>query len=123
MWSIFFFFSSRRRHTRYWRDWSSDVCSSDLVEKLVSKPGIEALDVAVLPGRAPLDVGRLGPDRRDPALHGLGHELGAVVRANVPRHTAQDEQVGQDIDHVDGLELASHPDGQALVRDPSTSSG
>src|SRR3712207_26084 len=28
--SYFFFFSSRRRHTRYWRDWSSDVCSSDL---------------------------------------------------------------------------------------------
>src|SRR3712207_9457606 len=26
----FVFFSSRRRHTRYWRDWSSDVCSSDL---------------------------------------------------------------------------------------------
>src|SRR3712207_1688281 len=25
-----FFCSSRRRHTRYWRDWSSDVCSSDL---------------------------------------------------------------------------------------------
>src|SRR3712207_8080557 len=29
---IVFFFSSRRRHTRYWRDWSSDVCSSDLFE-------------------------------------------------------------------------------------------
>src|SRR5258707_3807557 len=28
---VLFFFSSRRRHTRYWRDWSSDVCSSDLV--------------------------------------------------------------------------------------------
>src|SRR5699024_11389376 len=28
----FFFFSSRRRHTRSKRDWSSDVCSSDLVE-------------------------------------------------------------------------------------------
>ena len=27
---IFFFFSSRRRHTRLVRDWSSDVCSSDL---------------------------------------------------------------------------------------------
>src|SRR5690606_28894793 len=27
----FFFFSSRRRHTRFSRDWSSDVCSSDLV--------------------------------------------------------------------------------------------
>src|SRR5690606_40381939 len=28
---FFFFFSSRRRHTRFSRDWSSDVCSSDLV--------------------------------------------------------------------------------------------
>src|SRR5687768_17921845 len=27
---FFFFFSSRRRHTRCSRDWSSDVCSSDL---------------------------------------------------------------------------------------------
>src|SRR5690625_8023786 len=27
---MFFFFSSRRRHTRWPRDWSSDVCSSDL---------------------------------------------------------------------------------------------
>src|SRR5438445_848586 len=30
LYCLFFFFSSRRRHTRYWRDWSSDVCSSDL---------------------------------------------------------------------------------------------
>src|SRR5690554_7294736 len=29
----FFFFSSRRRHTRCGRDWSSDVCSSDLLER------------------------------------------------------------------------------------------
>src|SRR5690606_4703164 len=29
---FFFFFSSRRRHTRFSRDWSSDVCSSDLPE-------------------------------------------------------------------------------------------
>src|SRR2546426_9583555 len=28
--SVFFFFSSRRRHTRLQGDWSSDVCSSDL---------------------------------------------------------------------------------------------
>src|SRR5690606_39827869 len=34
----FFFFSSRRRHTRFSRDWSSDVCSSDL--DLVA-PGVE----------------------------------------------------------------------------------
>src|SRR6266496_4523573 len=31
---FFFFFSSRRRHTRSLRDWSSDVCSSDLVAEL-----------------------------------------------------------------------------------------
>src|SRR5690606_6265582 len=30
----FFFFSSRRRHTRFSRDWSSDVCSSDLDENI-----------------------------------------------------------------------------------------
>src|SRR5207245_11163513 len=29
-----FFFSSRRRHTRCYRDWSSDVCSSDLPDQL-----------------------------------------------------------------------------------------
>src|SRR5699024_11901627 len=28
---LYFFFSSRRRHTRSKRDWSSDVCSSDLI--------------------------------------------------------------------------------------------
>src|SRR5690606_31943832 len=31
---LFFFFSSRRRHTRFSRDWSSDVCSSDLYWEL-----------------------------------------------------------------------------------------
>src|SRR5436305_14021514 len=30
---FFFFFSSRRRHTRCGRDWSSDVCSSDLARR------------------------------------------------------------------------------------------
>src|SRR5437660_8501072 len=33
-----FFFSSRRRHTRWPRDWSSDVCSSDLLPKRYSEP-------------------------------------------------------------------------------------
>src|SRR5699024_11854886 len=35
--SFLFFFSSRRRHTRSKRDWSSDVCSSDLRIKLCKK--------------------------------------------------------------------------------------
>src|SRR3712207_7504946 len=36
---VVFFFSSRRRHTRYWRDWSSDVCSSDLASFLQEDVG------------------------------------------------------------------------------------
>src|SRR5438067_10515764 len=32
----FFFFSSRRRHTRSKRDWSSDVCSSDLLQAMTT---------------------------------------------------------------------------------------
>src|SRR2546429_8669173 len=35
--SFFLFFSSRRRHTRCSRDWSSDVCSSDLVKNFPSE--------------------------------------------------------------------------------------
>src|SRR5256885_5364064 len=40
-WSSFFFFSSRRRHTRLQGDWSSDVCSSDL-------PNIDDRDVVLV---------------------------------------------------------------------------
>src|SRR5690554_7101050 len=36
---FFFFFSSRRRHTRCGRDWSSDVCSSDLLLKVNNGKG------------------------------------------------------------------------------------
>src|SRR5690606_18151675 len=42
LWNVFiffFFFSSRRRHTRFSRDWSSDVCSSDLNGKAVRFAG------------------------------------------------------------------------------------
>src|SRR5882757_3785080 len=42
---FFFFFSSRRRHTRYWRDWSSDVCSSDLLESIGTLAGGIAHDL------------------------------------------------------------------------------
>src|SRR5690606_39422288 len=38
-----FFFSSRRRHTRFSRDWSSDVCSSDLVTASLNNAGLMAL--------------------------------------------------------------------------------
>src|SRR2546422_10367534 len=44
----FFFFSSRRRHTRCSRDWSSDVCSSDLAPAAAARG---------LPGWRPLPAG------------------------------------------------------------------
>src|SRR5207253_6249545 len=40
----FFFFSSRRRHTRWPRDWSSDVCSSDLDYHNVIEAKLEKID-------------------------------------------------------------------------------
>src|SRR2546427_3263368 len=43
---FFFFFSSRRRHTIFDCDWSSDVCSSDLAQRL-SAPRTAALQVEV----------------------------------------------------------------------------
>src|SRR5207248_3461594 len=36
---LFFFFSSRRRHTRSYGDWSSDVCSSDLLSGRYARGG------------------------------------------------------------------------------------
>src|SRR5258707_6308960 len=50
---MFFFFSSRRRHTRYWRDWSSDVCSSDL-DTVV--PTVLHVHVANAPFGVPLGI-------------------------------------------------------------------
>src|SRR5206468_6994096 len=51
---LFFFFSSRRRHTRSDRDWSSDVCSSDLKE-IAGGPWIRA-SAAQSPCRGALEL-------------------------------------------------------------------
>src|SRR3712207_9438046 len=66
----FFFFSSRRRHTRYWRDWSSDVCSSDLLALGVALLGLECVDGEAecgIDGAHPLRVaaGQIVVDRHD----------------------------------------------------------
>src|SRR3712207_5195722 len=61
----FFFFSSRRRHTRYWRDWSSDVCSSDLVVDTIARAlGIKGEDS----GQPPLETLKQGLRHREMLL-------------------------------------------------------
>ena len=49
------------------------------VERLVAQAGIEAFDIAILPGASGRDVGGLGPDGGDPVLDSMCDELGAAV--------------------------------------------
>src|SRR5260370_14277984 len=76
-----FFFSSRRRHTRFKCDWSSDVCSSDLI---VSHDGIdhgaqkrhEGLDaIGFLASAEGLDVAGPLLEREVEDVHGLAQDL------------------------------------------------
>src|SRR2546428_7216559 len=61
-----FFFSSRRRHTRSDRDWSSDVCSSDLVTNSLSQDPASAIQLAHPMVKDSAEVQNLStlPDRR-----------------------------------------------------------
>src|SRR5215813_11549682 len=74
----FFFFSSRRRHTRCGRDWSSDVCSSDLLNGLLN--GNRALTRPA--PRVPVDLRELigrAAERVGVAVHGALGELIVAV--------------------------------------------
>src|SRR5437870_13890437 len=71
-----FFFSSRRRHTRWPRDWSSDVCSSDLLagprspftvtmkKKRSDRGPARSAPAAAAPGSIRSDERRVGKERR-----------------------------------------------------------
>src|SRR5262249_42339775 len=50
-----------------------------------------------------------------PVLHRLGDELRSVVGPDVSGNAPQDEQVGQNVDHIDRLELAGDTDRQAFM--------
>src|SRR2546430_16855398 len=52
-----FFFSSRRRHTRFDCDWSSDVCSSDL--SAISTQGVPGVEIAERVGYTVVQISRL----------------------------------------------------------------
>src|SRR5207249_9659066 len=78
----FFFFSSRRRHTRSKRDWSSDVCSSDL--------GSTCVRVQVPRDRPQVEPGPADEDRHAPLV---SREIGEHC-ANVPGEVC-DRKIGR----------------------------
>src|SRR2546430_10748206 len=57
---FYFFFSSRRRHTRFDCDWSSDVCSSDLADRgeLAPRSALQGLGSATGGQRKPVEQDR-----------------------------------------------------------------
>src|SRR6266446_9615570 len=65
--TLFFFFSSRRRHTRLQGDWSSDVCSSDLPHLARLEDGLEAALSRLRPGLLDELRGEIGPHDLEPA--------------------------------------------------------
>src|SRR5690606_41183137 len=88
---FFFFFSSRRRHTRFSRDWSSDVCSSDLITDLDLDEDITSLGLQVLA----LVVCKAGEDSASQMLR----ELKRIER-NLPNATtvvrSEERRVGKE---------------------------
>jgi hypothetical protein len=64
-------------------------CRSLAIQQLVAQAGIERSHVSILPWAAWRDGGRPGTHSCDPALHRLGHELGAVVGPDVRGLAAQ----------------------------------
>src|SRR3712207_7763941 len=80
--AVFFFFTSRRRHTRYWRG-SSDVCSSDLADRAVAAAGDgPGIDDSVDTGRAGEGEVEVARDRAriDQGVAG-GNELNTGIAA------------------------------------------
>src|SRR5699024_12175468 len=75
----FFFFSSRRRHTRSKRDWSSDVCSSDLCLSREIHPGFfhqaELLEIIAKPLRSQSE-----PDLHKNRITGILHSFHECLR-------------------------------------------
>src|SRR5215203_5127589 len=90
-----FFFSSRRRHTRYWRDWSSDVCSSDLDFPIM--PGLDDPHYVSWSER----LGEILAEIDEPIVV-VGHSLGASVFL---KYLAE----GRPAEQVSGIVLLATP--------------
>src|SRR5205823_11530716 len=84
-------FSSRRRHTRYASDWSSDVCSSDLIHARVTlaSTGILRYEVTdwggVVPDQVEVDAASSDGER----FYGLGEKFDTLDQAGKLAHVDQ----------------------------------
>src|SRR5205814_6606968 len=93
---LIFFFSSRRRHTRCLSDWSSDVCSSDLVTHFVAGLGTSGTFIGA--GRAlrafnpAIKLISFQPDSPFHGLEGLKHMASALV----PKIRSEERRVGKE---------------------------
>src|SRR5688572_31754661 len=74
---FFFFFSSRRRHTRFDCDWSSDVCSSDLLRTGVTREG----KIVAHQSRAYYNGGAAGGAKPMPGLRSEERRVGKECRS------------------------------------------
>src|SRR6266487_3460168 len=86
---VFFFFSSRRRHTRWTGDWSSDVCSSDLPAAPEGTGVVQAWYCSLLP--APLSQAS-GPPGKRGNLRGHVRQVGGAGR-HLPDPTDQEREL------------------------------
>src|SRR5690606_39936056 len=92
---LFFFFSSRRRHTRFSRDWSSDVCSSDLGSPaLVLDTLLRINRLARLGPWHSLCLSLVDPRRSSPSWRELRPNR-ILQRSNVP-YRSEERRVGKE---------------------------
>ena len=75
------------------------------VEKFVPEACVEALDVAVLPGASRLNVGGLCSNHDDPVAYGFSNKLRPIIGTNVGWYAMQNEEIGEDIDHIGRIEF------------------
>src|SRR5258707_8952576 len=128
---IFFFFSSRRRHTRYWRDWSSDVCSSDLVKyqrklaRLLSRFIRDASEVEDVTQEAFIKAYRALPSfRGDSAFYTWLYRIGINTAKNylvalgrrAPTVTEIDNEEAEDVEVGEQLKDMNTPEQQMMTR-------
>src|SRR2546421_7173647 len=88
----FFFFSSRRRHTRSDRDWSSDVCSSDLAVE------VKQLQIALNQTKAQLETALKGQPQQanGDQIQRYTEEINRIKQLLTKSERSEERRVGKE---------------------------